>query len=228
MNLSNIDVLLLAGGQGTRIRDHLLLGMPKCLADINETPFLEIILHQFCDIGFFRFVLCLGYNAESVRKKFMLEYGEEALIRRRGTDGRFRDYYIHVSEEKQPLGTGGAIVNALPAIHSDPFIIANGDTICDIDFNALLENHQRVGFPVTVPIDDQYRNVGVYVFTKSAMHDAALNLGPKFDLDDAIGNFSKTGVLVNWYSTAAVFYDIGSFEELERFRCMRRETAPTV
>ena len=59
-------VVILAGGQGTRIR-HLLPGLPKPLAPINGKPFLEWIIEFLVKQGLNDIVISTGYLADQIK-----------------------------------------------------------------------------------------------------------------------------------------------------------------
>jgi len=222
MNLSDIDIVILCGGQGTRIRDYLPPGLPKCMADINGRPFIEILLDKLFDAGFRCAILCVAYGASKIVDLFAAEKYDGAYFPK-GNGEQFHLEFTY--DDRIGIGTGGAIAAAVSEEISDPFLIINGDTICDIDFDALLENHREVDFAATIPHDSQYRNIGIYIFTKKAIKRAAERLGMKFDLDDAVGILSNIGMMVNWQPVDANFYDIGTPEGLESLRCANREMA---
>src|SRR5215510_14192745 len=107
----NIPVLILAGGLGTRL-ERALPNLPKSLAPINRKPFLNRLLQQIDDAGFKKAILCTGYLGELIREEFGKTYGGLSLV---------------YSQEKQPLGTAGALRHAVPLIKSDPCLVMNGD-----------------------------------------------------------------------------------------------------
>ena len=206
MNLSDIDVLILCGGQGSRLRGVLPERTPKAMAEIDGRPFLDHLTSYLFSTGFEKFILCLGYQPELIERYF-------------ADQPRFE----FSRENDGPLGTGGAIANALPIIGSDFFFVINGDTYCQLDFADILKNHLESGFDVTVPYDNQYRHIGTYLLSKKAIRAAVEELGPKFGLEAAFAIFPKKKILVNWYPTDVEFHDIGTPESLENFRRFWRE-----
>jgi len=122
-----IDVVILCGGVGARLGVEME-GRPKPMVDINGKPFLDILIEYVSSFGFNRFILCTGYKS-----KFIEDY-----YRKKKTTVQFM-----ISEEKKPLGTGGAIKNAEPLIQSDRFIALNGDSFCQVSLVKLQEFHQK-------------------------------------------------------------------------------------
>ncbi len=124
--LSNIPVLILAGGLGTRLRS-VVTDKPKALAPISGKPFLEIQMELLREQGAKHFVLCVGYLSEQIFETF--------------GDGSKLNIRIDYSEERDQLrGTAGAIKLAQRFI-SDRAMVLNGDTYLDFDHNELVYRH---------------------------------------------------------------------------------------
>ena len=126
MEIANIDVAVLAGGLGTRLQG-VLPATPKILAPVGGRPFLEHLLEWLIRQGARRTVLCLGYRSADVL----------AFLETRS----FAPLELHTVIEAEPLGTGGAVANALPRLGSDPVLVINGDTIVDTDLRTFLAAH---------------------------------------------------------------------------------------
>src|SRR5690242_7258685 len=102
LELKDIDVVVLCGGKGERIRS-VLPDKPKVLATIKGTPLLDILISKLYEQGARRFVLCVGYLRDQIQKHI-------DDIKNEGQ--QFRDASFVFSEESEPLGTGGALKNA--------------------------------------------------------------------------------------------------------------------
>ena len=125
--LAGIDVIVLAGGLGTRIR-AVLGDRPKVLAPVGDRPLLEHLLDGFEAYGADRVVLCLGHQAEPVID----------FIRRQPP----RRVAIVPVIEPQPLGTAGALAFARPHLRPGPVMVLNGDTLVDADLCAFVAFHR--------------------------------------------------------------------------------------
>jgi D-glycero-alpha-D-manno-heptose 1-phosphate guanylyltransferase len=127
--LAFITGVVLAGGLGTRLRP-VVKDVPKVLAEVGGRPFLTYILDQLDQAGMREVVLCTGYLAEVIGKTF---------------GHRYKSLTVKYSNEMQPLGTGGALRQALPQCPSDPVMVLNGDSFIDADLSGymawFLENH---------------------------------------------------------------------------------------
>lgn len=126
MEIANIDVAVLAGGLGTRLRG-VLPETPKILAPVGGRPFLEHLLEWLIRQGARRVVLCLGYRSADVL----------AFLKTRS----FVPLEVNIAIEANPLGTGGAVANARSHLSSDPVLVINGDTIVETDLKAFLAAH---------------------------------------------------------------------------------------
>ncbi len=126
------DVIILAGGLGTRLRGEVK-DTPKSMAPINGKPFLEYQLKQIHAAGLKRVILSTGYLGEQVQAYF----GDS-----------FMDMEILYSHEKEPLGTGGAVKLAFNQVKTPYAMIFNGDTMfkinLDMFFQRTIENLANV------------------------------------------------------------------------------------
>jgi len=132
-----MDVILLVGGKATRLRSVLGDNLPKCLADINGTPFIKYQLDLINDrIEPDKIILALGRLSDEV-----INY-----IERIKSEYKFKILY---SVEHKPLGTGGAIKLALTHTNECDIIIMNGDVYNDIDF-VEFENKSKYGVNIAL------------------------------------------------------------------------------
>lgn len=125
--LAKIDVVILCGGLGTRLRP-ISNDLPKVLMPFAGRTFIDILMESLLPFGFRRFILCVGYLKEKVQTHF-----------------RKRGYEVIFSEETEPLGTGGAVKKAFPLIECPSFLVMNGDSICPVDFSQFYTFHLQKG-----------------------------------------------------------------------------------
>jgi NDP-sugar pyrophosphorylase family protein len=123
-----MKALILLGGLGTRLRPFTL-DKPKPLLPILNRPFFAYQLDQIKQHGVDEAVLALGYHAAHFRKHL--------------GDGRRWGMKFVYSFEKEPLGTGGAIRNALKHLEGDRIFVMNGDILSDVDLGAALRFHEQ-------------------------------------------------------------------------------------
>ena len=117
------EAIILAGGFGTRLRS-VVSDLPKPLAPVAGRPFLAYLLDDLDRQGYRHVVLATGYMHEKVEHCF---------------GHRYRDLTVDYAREIDPLGTGGAIVNALQHCAQQRVTVLNGDTLFRIDHERLLQ-----------------------------------------------------------------------------------------
>ena len=95
-----LGCLILCGGRGTRLQS-VVPDKPKALAEVNGIPFIYLLLKQLGCFQFGEVILCTGYQGNQVKDAVGEQYENLKVI---------------YSEENEPLGTGGAIKNAVTHI----------------------------------------------------------------------------------------------------------------
>lgn len=128
MVTESIITTLLVGGMGTRLRS-VVPSAPKAMAAIGNLSFLELLVRQLRSQGFRRLVMCTGYLADQIEKKF--------------EDGHSFGVEIEYSRESHPVGTGGAVKLARSHLREAPdFMVMNGDSFIEMDFSRLVAFHR--------------------------------------------------------------------------------------
>ena len=116
------SAIILAGGLGTRLRSAVP-DLPKPMAPISGRPFLEYQLNYWISQGVSRFVLSVGYRHEAIVQHF---------------GPRYKGVEIEYAVEERPLGTGGGFLAAAEKVgRREPFLLLNGDTYFEADWNIL-------------------------------------------------------------------------------------------
>ena len=125
-----MQALVLAGGEGTRLRP-LTLTVPKPAMPLAGRPFLTFMLDWLASHGVTESILSCGYRSDGVRQVLGDIY-----------DGMRLRYVI----EEDPLGTAGPVrLAADEGVLADRFLVLNGDTLTDLDLSAELAQHERTG-----------------------------------------------------------------------------------
>lgn len=120
-------LIVLAGGFGTRLKSEIN-NLPKALAPVCGKPFLGYLIENWVSQGINHFIFSLHYEANQV-----IDY-INAL-----KSNVLANSKVEYVVEEVPLGTGGAIVNAmLNAKLTDSFLVANADTWLSTGVNELL------------------------------------------------------------------------------------------
>lgn len=119
--------MILAAGLGTRLRP-LTNTTPKPLLPMGEVPLIVWNLLLLKRHGFHEVVINLHYLGAMI---------EQAL-----GDGSTFGLRIRYSHEPVILGTGGGIKQAEPYFAGEPVLVLNGDTLFELDLEALLAFHR--------------------------------------------------------------------------------------
>jgi len=119
------DIIILAGGLGTRLREAVH-NIPKAMAPVNGRPFLEYQLDFISHFGFKRVILSTGYLSSSIENHFGNSYRNLELV---------------YSFETEPLGTGGAVKRSFEKVKTSNALILNGDTLFRINLDQFFQKH---------------------------------------------------------------------------------------
>lgn len=127
--------MILAAGYGTRLWP-LTEDRTKPAIPFLGRPLVGYVAEYLARYGFSEVVVNLHHRPDSVR---------EAL----GDGSRFgvRLFYV---EEKEILGTSGALDNARDLLEGETFIVVNGKIVTDINLSEALETHRRRGALATL------------------------------------------------------------------------------
>ena len=130
-----MEAVLLCGGLGTRLRS-VVSDRPKPMADIAGKPFLHYLVKMLSESGVKHLIFALGYMGEQIEAYF--QSGEEYGLS------------ISYSYEDSPLGTGGAIRNALSKVSGENVLVLNADTYFHTDYESLLREQIKNKAAMTI------------------------------------------------------------------------------
>ena len=154
-----MKVVILCGGQGTRIRD-VNENMPKPMLPVGELPILWHIMKYYATTGYKEFVLCLGYkgqvikdfflNYESQTRDFSLQLGAVKSIEYH-TNHEEVNWQVTLADTGLNAMTGARVRKIRKYIGNDEnFLLTYGDGVGDINIEKLIEFHKNHGRIVTV------------------------------------------------------------------------------
>jgi D-glycero-alpha-D-manno-heptose 1-phosphate guanylyltransferase len=225
------SAVILAGGLGTRLRSAVP-DLPKSMAPIGGRPFLEYQLDYWMAQGISRFVLSVGYRHEAIMEYFGLRYKGVEL-----------EYAI----EERPLGTGGGLLLAAEKASCDePFLLLNGDTYFEANWDSLtsfsqandadwcfsLSRTNEIGRYMGIEVSPQGQitslksgnahagrltNGGVYWVHPRALRGGRFVLGEKASLEDDIFPAAlASGQRLFGIEFTGMFIDIGVPDDYRR------------
>ena len=170
---ADIPVVILCGGMGTRLREASEK-LPKPLVDIGGKPILWHIMKLYGSQGYRRFILCLGYKSELIKRYFLDYRAEVSDFTLHMADGHRQEFHNFYGEEDWEItfaetgllsGTGARIRRIEPYLRdSRTFMLTYGDGIGDVDLTALLARHRaggRVGTVTAVHPGSRYGEMKV-------------------------------------------------------------------
>jgi len=221
------DVIILAGGLGTRLQS-VVADVPKPMAPVANQPFLNHILKLLPLANINKIILSVGYKYQKIEAY----YGKS-----------FENIPIVYSIEDEPLGTGGGIKLALAEVQTEHCLIMNGDTYFDIDLEQFWQVHLLCKHNITLALKqvenpDRYGTVllqknqiikfsekevglklglingGVYWFNMKTFND--LPSVDKFSFESDFLEKKVNQLKMGGYIDGGLFIDIGIPTDYER------------
>ncbi len=121
--MNNIDLVILAGGKGTRIKK--LTNYSKPVVKFNNLNFLDYLLQNYSIYNFKNIYVLAGFKGIQIKRIYDKK--------------KFNLKKVRVIIEKYPMDTGGALYN-IKKIVKNNFILTNGDSLVDIDLKKFTKN----------------------------------------------------------------------------------------
>ena len=115
-----LPIAVLAGGLATRL-GPLTESVPKCMLEINGSPFIDWQIRLLKDAGYREFIFCLSHKSQVIQEYL-------------GDGSRFGVSIKFSIDGGTQLGTGGAIIKAVPLL-GDEFAVIYGDSYLPINYN---------------------------------------------------------------------------------------------
>ena len=154
-----MQVVILCGGMGTRIRDHHD-SLPKPMIPIGGKPIVWHIMRHYAHFGFKDFILCLGYKREAFVDFFLhyryhnsdltIDLGDPESVHFHDHEAEPEDWRITLADTGLRTNTGGRLRQAAKFITGSRFMLTYGDGLSTVDLDDLLEFHRRAGKLATV------------------------------------------------------------------------------
>jgi NDP-sugar pyrophosphorylase family protein len=217
--------VIVAGGQGTRLRPFTFV-IPKALIPIGESPIIEILLRQLAHHGFTNVSMAVGRNG--------------ALLESYCGDGSQFGVAIDYLREDEPLGTAGSL-GSLGPVEDDRILVVNGDTLTDIDFDAVYRRHKTDDAMTVVaqqrdvalrfgiidkdetgrladysekPVFSYDAGMGIYVVATHAISRHLPDPEP-IDMPQLIRRLLDAGETISVFDSDDYWLDVGHIDDLE-------------
>lgn len=220
------EAVILAGGLGTRLQG-VVSALPKPMAPVAGQPFLTYLLDLLKKHQVKKVVLSVGHKWESIAAYF---------------GNQFQGMDLIYAVEKEPLGTGGGILQAVKHIQSQDFLLLNGDSIFDVNLSDLSRFHHQQKADITLSLkwmtqfdrygsvtlvnkqinafkekqwlEEGWINAGVYAINKHFLTGLALPEKCSFE-KDVLEKYVHTHCFMG-YESDGYFIDIGIPEDYFR------------
>ena len=154
-----MKIVILCGGQGTRIRD-VADNLPKPMIPIGNYPIIWHIMKHYASWGHKEFVLCLGYKGQVI-KDFFLNYeahtndvtitlGKHKAVEYHNEHAE-SNWKVTLAETGLDAMTGARVRKISRYVDKkESFMLTYGDGVGDVDLKKLLEFHNSHGKILTV------------------------------------------------------------------------------
>jgi len=239
--MTKIDkAVLLAAGRGTRMRE-LTSDLPKPMLEVRGKPVLQHIVEGLRDAGVTRFLIIVGYRAESVQNFF-------------GDGSRYKIEIQYATQVVQD-GTGRVVDLARNFVAQSPFVLSYGDILVDpANYKRLLDLPDDVEAIISVmrgedvskggavllndrmelvdlreksqpgELTSRWYNAGIYTFRPSIFEfTAKLKPSPRgeYELTDAVRDLARSGKKVQALELTGEWADVRDPEILARLNQAR-------
>jgi len=164
-----MEALLLGGGKAERLGDAAQ-GLPKPLVPIAGFPLAEYAVARLVEGGVTRVIVACRAGDEETFVAALSGLGAE----------------VEAVGEEEPLGRGGGLrLAATRRQEEGPVLALNGDELLDLDFSALLAEHEQSGAAATIVVAQVRSPFGVV----------------EVEGDGAITGFSEAPLLDHWVNS---------------------------
>ncbi len=193
MSANDLQVVILCGGRGTRLRERTE-SIPKALVEIGGRPILWHVISIYAAQGFRRFLLCTGYKGEQI----------EAWVG--GTEWA-EGVAVECADTGLDTPTGGRIKLVEERLGGEPFCATYADGVADIDLARLLDAHRGSGAEATVTVVRPTLQFGV----------------AELDEDGRVLGFEEKPSLDRWINGGFFCFESGVFGYLATDSVLERE-----
>lgn len=223
-SLLPINVVLMAGGRGERLRP-LTEKIPKPLLPIGDKAIIDYNVDRLIEYGIEDIYITTNYLAEQIEQHFEKE----------------RDHIkIKCFREEKYLGTIASI-KSIPFVKNDDVLVMNSDLFTNIDFEEFYRFFKEndadmsvaaVPYSVSIPYGiielegkkitaikekptyNHYVNAGIYIIKRSLLDLIPDNIF--YDATDFINLLTSIGKSVIRYPLVGYWVDIGKHEDYKK------------
>ena len=224
-SLLPIDVVIMAGGEGKRLKP-LTDNLPKPLLKVGNKPIIEHNVDRLRDFGVKHIHISVNYLAEKIKDYFQ--------------DGSSKELNIKYIKENKPLGTMGAL--GLSNEFENKFILVmNSDLLTTIDYEdffisflksnadmAVATTPYKIKVPYAIveteedhitafkekPTYSYFSNAGIYLLKREILEQIPKN--EFFNATDLMEILIGNGAKIISYPILGYWLDIGKPEDFQK------------
>ena len=221
-----LDAVLMAGGQGKRLRP-LTENTPKPLLKVGDKPIIEYNIDKLAKVGIANIFLSINYLGEQLEEYF--------------GNGDSKNINIEYLREDKPLGTIGSVLLVEDFEH-DEILVMNSDLLTNIDFAdfyktfkesgadmAVAATSYHVDVPYAVLESDEnqkvktlkekprytyFSNAGIYIIKKKLL--AMIPKNEFYDITDLMEKVIEMDHTIITYPINGYWLDIGNHEDYKK------------
>ncbi|MFH1275553.1 MAG: glucose-1-phosphate cytidylyltransferase [Candidatus Woesearchaeota archaeon] len=159
-----MQVVILCGGKGTRLREYTE-DIPKPLVEIGGKPILWHIMKIYSHYGFNEFILCLGYKGEKIKEYFAHRHWKDNNFTIQGkqidlhTTNNEEDWKITFVDTGIDSSKAERLSQIKNYVTGNEFLVAYGDDVSDVNIQKVVRKHQEHGKIATltaIPLHSQF------------------------------------------------------------------------
>ena len=176
--MKKIDLVILAGGKGSRIKEYLG-NKPKPMIKFNNIHFLQYLINSLSKFSFNKIYILAGSKHKVIFNQFHNKV--------------FNLTKIKCLKENNLMGTGGALLKLKKEKVND-FVLVNGDTIFDVDINNLIKScgKKKIG---SIALASNKKNTNNYKLNNLSVKNNTLVYQKKGNLMNGGVYFFKKKIL---------------------------------
>ena len=188
-----MKAVILAGGQGTRVRP-ITETIPKPMIPIVNKPVIEFLIDLLRQHGFDEIVITTAYLASEIENYFRegSRFGVQIGY-------SFEGYCSDGTVVPEGLGSAGGLkqIQEFSGFFDDTFLVLCGDALIDLDLTRALEIHRRNHALATIILKDVPREqVSRYGVVETAPDGRILRFQEKPSPEEAISACANTGIYI--------------------------------
>lgn len=208
-----MKALILAGGQGTRLREETEY-RPKPMVNIGSKPILWHIMKIFHAQGVIDFELALGFKGDQIKDYFLkypylvsdlrIDFGKNSPETTMDK-GAVENWTVGLNNTGAETNTGGRILR-LRDKFTETFLCTYGDGVADVNISELVSFHRKHGKVATV----------------TAVHPSARFGSIEISADGTVTEFAEKPVSNQWVNGGFFVFEPKIFDYLSNESILER------